>query len=102
MASSGSYYIGSLYTTSTIPTLYTLSLHDALPISIAFLTRMGQLRLIVLIALVATPVSATLTASLSPSATVGVTNTYLVGTASPGATVTETKDGWADGRTPGT
>ena len=41
--------------------------------------------------------AATLTASLSPSsATVGVTNTNIVGTASPGATVSETET-WPDG-----
>ncbi len=44
---------------------------------------------------------AALTSSLSPSnATVGVTNAYLVGTASPGATVSESET-WPDGTTHG-
>ena len=44
----------------------------------------------------------TLTASLSPaSPTVGVTNVYLVGNATPGATVTNTVDTWPDGTTHG-
>src|ERR1022692_4682828 len=43
-----------------------------------------------------------LTGSLSPSnPTVGVTNVYLVGTATPGATVTNTVDTWPDGTTHG-
>src|ERR1700688_4046322 len=49
----------------------------------------------------AVPCLAALTGSLSPSATVGVTNTSIVGTASPNATVTETTETWPDGTTHG-
>jgi len=54
-----------------------------------------------LIGALASPCWAALTASLSPSAIVGVTNTYIVGTASPNATVTETSQTAPDGTTSG-
>src|ERR1035438_6894082 len=52
--------------------------------------------------LVGTCEGVTLTGSLSPSnPTVGITNVYLVGNATPGATVTNTVDTWPDGTTHG-
>ena len=53
------------------------------------------------VSLTVTGGTSTLTGSLSPSATVGVTNTFIVGTASPNATVTETTETWPDGTTHG-
>lgn len=52
--------------------------------------------------LFAIPAVAQLTASLAPSnPTVGVTNASIVGTATAGATVTDTSDHWPDGTTHG-
>src|SRR5439155_5957447 len=81
-------------------TTYTLTLHDALPISLqganGSVTHAAPA-----VSLTVNGPTATLTGSLSPNPIVGVTNTYLVGTATPGATVTDTVDTWPDGTTHG-
>ena len=62
--------------------------------------RQCRLRVLIAVVLGLPVVAGAITGSLSPAATVGVTNTNIVGTATPGATVTDTEI-WPDGTTHG-